>query len=372
VARDPALLKRIGCSEEPPSAHQPAQPSRREKDVRTLKRFFNMSGIAVVLACAFLSMPSFGHAAADCTTPAMARGWQVVTVHSGGLNRDVPLYIPASAAGRSDIPLVFDLHGSGRNGRQQALRSGLTALADRHGFLLANPNGGIADPDSPTDKFYWHVPGVPLSDSVQMPANAPDDVQFFRDAIRQLEQAACVDPRRIYVTGFSGGGRMASALACELSDRIAATAPVSGLRAGVPRAGDFKAPDTKTCEPHRAISIITFHGVHDPTNRFDGDGEPRWGYSVHAALERWGYIDGCQGNPSEQMVSPHVTKVTYQGCRQTAELILYRTDAPVEHGGGHIWPHSSTSAQESTLAAEQVDQLDASALIWEFFSRHQL
>ena len=338
--------------------------------MRALNRLFDMSGIAVGLACALLLVPSFSHAAAVCTLPGTGLGWQVVTVHSDGLNRKVPLYIPASAAGRSDIPLVFDLHGSGGNGRQQALHSGLTAQADRHGFILANPNGGISDPDSPTDKFYWHVPRVPLIGNVQIPANAPDDVQFFRDAIRQLEQGACVDPHRIYVTGFSGGARMASALACELSDRIAAVAPVSGLRAGVPRPGDFKAPDTKTCEPHRAMSIITFHGVHDPTNRFDGDGTSRWGYSVAVALERWENLDACQRSPSEQRVSTHVTKVTYLGCRDAAELILYRTDAPVEHGGGHIWPHPSTSAQESALAAEQVDQLDASALIWEFFSRH--
>jgi polyhydroxybutyrate depolymerase len=338
--------------------------------VRALNRVVNMSGIAAGLACALLLAPSFSRAAAGCSLPGTAPGWQVVTVHSGSLDRKVPVYIPASAAGRSDIPLVFDLHGSGGNGRQQALHSGLTAQADRHAFLLANPNGGIADPDSPTEKFYWHVPGVPLIGGVQMPANAPDDVQFFRDAIRQLEQGACVDPHRIYVTGFSGGARMASALACELSDRIAAVAPVSGLRAGVPRAGDFKAPDTKTCEPHRAISIITFHGVHDPTNRFDGDGTSRWGYSVPVALERWGNLDGCQGNPSEQGVSTHVTKVTYPGCRDAAELILFRTDAPVEHGGGHIWPHPSTAAQDSASAAEQVDELDASALIWEFFSRH--
>jgi poly(3-hydroxybutyrate) depolymerase len=43
--------------------------------------------------------------------------------------------------------------------------------------------------------------------------------------------------------------------------------------------------------------------------------------------------------------------------------MLYRTDAPVDHGGGHIWPHPG--------AAEQVDQIDASALIWEFFSHHR-
>ncbi len=340
--------------------------------MRALNRFCSMGGIAMGLACALQLVPSVSPAAAGCSLAATVPGWQVVTVHSGGLDRKVPLYKPASAAGHSDIPLVFDLHGSGGNGRQQALRSGLTAQADRHGFLLANPDGGIADPAAPTDKFYWHVPGVPLIGNVQMPANAPDDVQFFRDAIQQLEQAACVDPNRIYVTGFSGGARMASALGCELSDRIAAIAPVSGLRAGVPRAGHFKAPDTKTCEPHRAVSILTFHGVHDPTNRFEGDGASRWGYSVPVALQRWGHIDGCQTRASEQSVSTHVTKATYLGCRDAAELVLYRTDAPLAHGGGHIWPHPSTSAPESALAAEQVDQLDASALIWEFFSRHPL
>jgi polyhydroxybutyrate depolymerase len=337
--------------------------------VKALSHFLDVSGILLGWTCSLLLMPSFSQAA-GCPVRDAAVGWQVVTVHSGGVDRKVPLYIPASATGRSDSPLVFDLHGSGGNGRQQALHSGLTAQADRHGFLLANPDGGIADPASPTDKFYWHVPGVPLVGAVQIPANAPDDVQFFRDAIRRLEEGACVDPHRIYVTGFSGGARMASDLACELSDRIAAVAPVSGLRAGVPSAGDFKAPDTKTCEPHRAISVITFHGVHDPTNRFEGDGTSRWGYSVPVALERWRILDGCQANPPQLSVSTHVTKVTYQGCRNATELIIYRTDAPIEHGGGHIWPHPLTAAPEAASANEQVDQLDASALIWEFFSRH--
>lgn len=329
-----------------------------------------MSGSAVGLTCALLLVPLVSHAAASCSAPHRPVGWQVVEVHSGGLNRKVPLYVPESAVGRTAVALVFDLHGSGGNGPEQAVHSGLTAQADNHGFLLANPDGGIADPGNPTDHFYWHVPGVPLFGGAPTPANAPDDVQFFRDAIEQLEAAACADPRRIYVTGFSGGARMASALACELSDRIAAIAPVAGLRAGVPRAGDFNGPDTRTCEPQRAVSIITFHGVHDATNRFDGDGQSRWGYSVPAALKRWRDLDGCQKIPSEQKFSTHVTKVIYRGCRDAAELILFRTEAPVAQGGGHIWPHPSGSAPGSASVAEQVDQLDASALIWEFFSHH--
>ena len=321
-------------------------------------------------AWALLLLPSFSHAATGCALTLSVPGWQLVTVHSGGLERQVPLYVPASVAGRASIPLVFDLHGSGGNGRQQAAHSGLAAQADRHGFLLANPDGGIADPDSPRDKFYWHVPGVPLVGNVQTPANAPDDVQFLRDAMQQLEAGACADPHRIYVTGFSGGARMASAAACALSGQIAAVAPVAGLRAGAPEAGDLKAPDATTCAPHRAVSIITFHGVRDPTNPFDGDGTARWGYGVPAALARWGSLDACEVNPSEQRVSAHVTRVTYLHCRDAAELILYRTDAPVGHGGGHVWPHPD-SPGPGAAAAERVDQLDASALIWEFFSRHR-
>lgn len=325
-----------------------------------------VSAIAVCLAGTLLLSPSLAHGANRCTLPALSPGWHTIAVHSGELDRQVPVYVPASAVGRSDLPLVFDLHGSGGNGRNQALHSGLTTQADRHVFLLANPDGGIPDPAHPTDRFYWHIPGVPLIGNVQTPANAPDEVQFFRAAIQQIGESACIDSHRVYVTGFSGGARMASWLGCELSDRIAAIAPVAGLRAGMPEAGDFKAPDNTTCTPLRAMPILTFHGVHDPTNPFEGDGGPRWGYSVPAALQRWANLDGCQAAPSEQKVSAHVTKVTYPGCRNSAELILYRTDAPLEHGGGHVWPHPTRPASNDP---ESVDELDASELIWHFFAR---
>jgi len=318
-----------------------------------------------------LLAPSVAHAATNsCTPSGIGPGWQVVSVRSGGVDRKMPLYVPASGVGRAGLPLVFDLHGSGSNGRAQAQHSGLSAQADRHGFLLANPDGAI--PALPGAGFFWNIPGVPLIGDTQMPANPPDDVQFFRDAIQQLVQSACVDPQRVYVTGFSGGARMASWLACALSDRIAAVAPVAGLRAGVPDSNGFTTPDLKSCAPHRAVPIITFHGVHDETNRYDGDRGPRWGYSIPAALERWAHLDGCKATPSEQSISTHVTKVTYPACRQGAELVLYRTDAPADHGGGHIWPHPTpASSQPSVADREIVDQLDASDLIWQFFSRHR-
>src|SRR5579862_2778908 len=134
--------------------------------MRALNRTLHMGALAVGLACAILLVPSAARAADSCALPVLNPGWQTVTVHSGGVDRKVPLYVPASGVGHSNLPLVFDLHGSGGNGRGQALHSGLMAQADRHGFLLANPDGGIADPNSPTTSFYWHIPGVPLVGNV--------------------------------------------------------------------------------------------------------------------------------------------------------------------------------------------------------------
>jgi len=332
---------------------------------------------AIAVSCAWvLTILSFprGAQADEACTPAIAKaGWQTITVHSGGVDRKVSLYVPASGVGRAHLPLVFDLHGSGGNGRSQALNSGFSRQADLHGFLVANPDGGIADPKNPQQSFFWNIPGVPLTGDLPTPTDAPDEVQFFRDAIGQIGTAACTDPRRVYVTGFSGGARMTSLLACELSDRIEAIAPVSGLRAGVPDASDHSKPDIRTCAPMRPVSIITFHGVNDPQNRFAGDGTPRWGYAVSVALDRWAQLDGCRPTPSEERVSTHVTKVRYLGCRAESELILYRTEAPVDHGGGHIWPHPGGAASSGSVSqAQVVDELDATALIWEFFIRHHL
>lgn len=327
---------------------------------------------AMVLGCTLLQIPSICSGADGCTPSVTGPGWHTVTIQSGGRDRPLSLYVPTSRAGRAALPLVFDLHGSEGNGRQQALLSGLVAQSERHGFLLANPDGAIRAGTGDPDRFYWNVPGVPLYGGAPVPANAPSDLAFFRDALGQMERALCVNPRRIYATGFSGGARMASALACELSDRIAAFAPVAGLRAGRPMTVDIAVPDPGTCAPVRAVSILAFHGVRDPTNRYDGDVDPRWGYSVPVALDRWAHLDGCKAGPTERRLSVHVTRVTYRGCRDGSEVVLYRTDAPPEQGGGHIWPRPVSPEADPALAEQQVDDLDASALIWAFFDRHHL
>ena len=55
-----------------------------------------------------------------------------------------------------------------------------------------------------------------------------DDVAFIRALLDDLMRAYQVDAKRVYATGMSNGAIMAYRLASELSDRIAAIAPVAG------------------------------------------------------------------------------------------------------------------------------------------------
>jgi polyhydroxybutyrate depolymerase len=169
-----------------------------------------MQGRILALVCAmgvFLS-------AAVCGQP--ASGQSTRTIQSGGGERSYLLHVPAGYAGEA-ISLVLNFHGSGGAPGNQLATSGFDALADAEGFAVAFPAGVFANSVS---QRSWNAnldPGV-------------DDVQFARDVIADVSATLNIDPSRIYATGFSGGARMTSRLACELADILAAAAPVAGLQ----------------------------------------------------------------------------------------------------------------------------------------------
>ena len=59
-------------------------------------------------------------------------------------------------------------------------------------------------------------------------SNKVDDVGFTRALLDDLATVTNVDAKRVFATGISNGGIMCYRLASELSDRIAAIAPVAG------------------------------------------------------------------------------------------------------------------------------------------------
>lgn len=262
-------------------------------------------------------------------------GFSMHTISSGGDTRQYLLYVPESYEGQP-MPLVFSFHGSGGEPRGQVTTSGFDVLAEQHGFIVAFPAGVFTN--SVTARSW----------NANMEAGV-DDVQFVRDMIAAISNQAVVDSSRIYTSGFSGGGRISSRLACELSDVLAAAAPVAGLQY----------PDD--CTLKRPIPVIAFHALDDQVNTYnvEADSRPYWRMGVETALDKWRQANGCTLTNTADRLAQGITLYTWTDCRDGARLHFYQTET-----GNHTWPGAGQ--------AGAVQDIHASTLIWSFFSRHRL
>lgn len=293
-------------------------------------------------------------------------GIQTIQVRFDGTSYPVRLVVPAGVSRRAELPLVLDLHGSSSNGVAEAPISDFTSLANTKKFLVANPSGAIAlaaqNPPLPDGSWAWNVPGVPTTAGEFPPNDARDDVAYLSAVIKTVDRLACVDADRVFAAGYSGGGRMSSALACDLSGTIAAVAPVSGLRAGRPSPVDTSVPEIQDCTPTHPVPVITFHGDADFVNPILGNGDLRWGYAVSLAVQTWARLDGCRQGPAVEQATEHVQKFTYARCRSGADVVYYKVA-----GGGHTWP--GTQVDLSPLG-ETTQEINATELMWDFFKAH--
>jgi polyhydroxybutyrate depolymerase len=236
------------------------------------------------------------------------------------------IHMPPSASPAS-MPLVLLLHGSTSTGAEMLRDSHLAETADRHGFIVVAPNGGIAAERG----YLWNIPGVPTVTGALPSKDARDDVAYILGLVNRLVATGCVDSRRVYVTGLSGGGRMTSLLGCVASRRFAAIAPVVGLRAGRPLASDPSRVDPKTCRARAPLPVLAFSGTADTTNPILGGGAPYWQYSQDIALQRWAALNSCT-EPYVRDISASVYEQGYSQCRSGRTVA-----ARVTRGGPHSW-----------------------------------
>lgn len=298
-------------------------------------------------AVALAVLPSPASAAAPDACLSAPTGDVPVTITSGGVSRTFLTYVPAGH--RPHRPLLLDLHGSSGNGPGQLDYSRMRATADRYGFLVAAPDGAL-----PLGGGHaWNIPGVPLTDGSYPPPGTPDDVRYLGDVIDAVATRWCTDSHRVYSTGFSGGARMTSLLGCELASKIAAIAPISGVRAGRP--GVDGNPDPATCQPSRPVPVFTVHGTDDPTNPYGDGGGPYWVYGVDKALTRWSTLDSCAYGPRTRTISSVLTEISYASCRASVTLLRIT-------GGHHEWPGSPGAVDPG---------VDVNAVIWRELSRHR-
>jgi len=236
-----------------------------------------------------------------CPTPGLAKLTRIdLTV--GGKARYALVHLPAHWDGTTAIPLVLSFHGLGASATNQRSTDGFVTRSNRDNFIVVYPQAGGT---LGALGAAWDLKGT-------------SELAYVKGILDDLEHRVCVDRSRVYATGLSYGGAMTDLLACDLSDRIAAAAPVSAY---LPQ---------RTCNPNRPVPILSFHGVEDHLLPYKGGGR-----SNQLPFEVWGAAwakrDGCAGSPTQTQYKTTVEQLAYNGCR--APVTLYRV-----HHNGHTWP----------------------------------
>lgn len=264
---------------------------------------------------------------------------------SSGLERSYRLYVPRSYDPARPTPLVISLHGATLWGAAQMELSRWNPVADEEGFIVVYPtayrSGALR---------VWKSGGIPLSEI---------DVRFIADLIDALRASYNIDPARIYADGLSNGGGMAHLLSCTLGDRIAAV--------GMVGAAHFL--PWSRCTDARPVPMIAFHGTDDTFAPYFG-GE-RWIAAGHAFpsipdfTARWARRNRCDPSPAEVRIAPDVTRLSYGGCAEGADVALYTI-----HDGGHTWPDGGYLPE--WFAGRTTHSVNAARESWRFFQAHPL
>lgn len=271
----------------------------------------------------------------------------VASITLDGEERSFRVHVPSSYDGSASVPLVLVLHGGGGSGEQIELRSSrMNAVADREGFVAVYPDG------TGTIRT-WNAGGC-CGGAVR---NDVDDVGFVRALLDHLESALCLDADRVFATGMSNGAMLSHRLACELSDRLAAVAPVAGVE---------MAP---ACPTNGRVALMQIHGSmdgHVPWEGGEGCGPAGVAFtSVPETMSRWRTRNGCEDTSTPFAMEGDGSCELYDAC--AADVVLCTID-----GGSHSWPGGEPNMGVVECPADGVQSttFEASEHIWRFFEAH--
>lgn len=180
-------------------------------------------------------------------------------------SRDYRLYIPANRP-PEPMALIVMLHGCTQSPEDFAIGTGMNALAEETGFLVAWP----AQPQGANVQkcWNWFRPEDQARDSGEPAVLAG----IVRDILRDHP----ADPSRVYVAGLSAGGAAAAIMGAAYPDVFAAIGVHSGLPVGsaqdVQSAFAAMRSGARGNVPSVSVPAIVFHGLADATVH-PGNGE---------------------------------------------------------------------------------------------------
>jgi polyhydroxybutyrate depolymerase len=275
-------------------------------------------------------------------------------IHNDSL-RTYKLYVPADYTGDEPWPLVMVLHGYTLNSDFMIALTGMNAVADTGHFLVAYPQGLLVNNPSAPPPFPTIAPGWNLGNLF---TSGNDDVSFVSKLISEIGLSYKIDIKRVYACGLSNGGSMMYRLACELSDRIAAFASVSGGMA-----------EDVPCFPDRPVPFMEIHGTADSINLYDGI--PGLLTPIPEGIDFWVNNNQCDEVPTvmdfpdlDPTDSTTVSLKKYGNCDEGANVWLMDVV-----DGGHVWPTSFIPPPP--FIGPTNNDVHGGSEIWNFLQQHE-
>jgi polyhydroxybutyrate depolymerase len=286
-------------------------------------------------------------------------GAQFFYLEADGRERRYLVHKPAGLIAFKPVPAVIMLHGAGASARWTVAETGWGAKADEAEFVAVFPEALPVEPDKPTHitknpRLWQDGVGVRLEGE-----RYRDDVLFLKLMLDDLIQRFPVDLNQVHVTGFSNGAVMTFRLASEISERLAAIAPVAGY--------------CRVIDPHvaRPLPTIFIIGAQDPLVPLQGGSiQSPWGEfrnqpPVEESLAKWAKALGCSPEPRELDSDHGVQTATYGPGNDGVELRVL-----IVEGQGHHWPGGAGGWSEA-LAGKRTNHLNATDAIWHFFNQQR-
>ncbi len=281
------------------------------------------------------------------------------TIDHQGIKRTYHIYLPKGFSKNNPAPMVLALHGGGgiaSKFEKHTTNGTLTQAADKRGVVLVFPQGKGKQWNDGRKEIFRKK-------------KKHDDVGFISKIIDKMINDYGIDEKRVYATGISNGGFMSVRLAIDLSDKIAAVAPVTAQLSKA----------LKDSSPEFPVSIMIVNGTDDPLVPFNGGEVKVFKFSrsrgevlsASATIDHFIQFNNCDIQMERDVLpdkdpNDETTVVieNYANCKDETSVILVKVK-----GGGHTWPGGKQYLRPRIVGVVS-KEINASEMILDFFLRH--
>jgi poly(hydroxyalkanoate) depolymerase family esterase len=276
------------------------------------------------------------------------------------------LYAPENAL--PSAPLVVVLHGCVQDAAEMARLSGWNRLADEHGFLVLYPQQQRGN--NLNNCFNWFVP--------KDISRGSGEALSIQQMVAHVATAYPIDRERVFITGISAGGAMATAMLAAYPEVFRAGAAMAAVpyAAAADLATGFRAMrgeivleqnewETRVREqnlgfPGRYPSLAIFHGTDDPIVSF---------VNAEELTKQWAALHDVQPDAPVEVeifeANPRVRRSSFQD--RDGQTVLLRYD--LDSLGHAIAVDPGDAPQQGGAEGQFAKDIDFHAAYWaaEFF-----